>query len=366
MFSKKRKIHFIYTVPRGSVWYRVCNRVLFSLGLPPLYRFGYDWLIPWKKPIRAPHSISYNILQALKNHYCIRFYSMYERGICHVKSGDLILAQPAPRLPDNPPREIDREAITFRTFTSFPDNKKIIIMPYSGDLTYTFWWKDLVRDFGENCLFFSGQIWFDRWEDSPFKDLSIKRKKRLNMGIDLSDYPRYKKIFNPKGQRGYLYVGHSAWYKNTKQLEKIAESLPGYKFGHIGGGKIEGWNKIADFADLTKDFMEKIAQDYDIFINVSSGDPQVTTVLEAMAFGFLVGCTPESGYEYPSIVKLDKDKTSLNIAELIKLQNMEDNDIKSVVEKNMNVLAKNYSWQAVKQEVLDFIKEIDNEHNQSS
>ncbi len=350
-------VHFIYTVPRGSVAYRALGRLLTSVGLPPLHRLGIDVLIPWKRPIRAPHSISFHLLHALQKRYRVRFYSIYEHTVAPVRSGDLVLAQPAPVTTDNPPRQIDKEAVTHRTFYEHPEVKKIIIMPYSGDSLYTAWWKDLVRDHGANCIFLCGKIWIDRWNLSPFKGLSIKRLLRLNMCIDQDEYPLVKSSFNSKGKRGYLYIGHVSWYKNTSQLERIAEAMPEYTFGHIGGGHIRGWEKISEFADLTPQFMAKIAEVYDVFVNCSTADPQATTILEQMCFGFAVACTPESGYTYDSVIPLSTTDTIFNVKQLLKLQNLDQEILLEWSKKNREYARLFHHWEAFSKEIMKYIYE---------
>lgn len=351
-----RTLHFIYTVPRGTIVHRSLNKIASLSGFPPPYRSGSDSFIPWKHPIRAPHSISYHLLKALQKEYDVKFYSIYEHGVCDVKRGDIVLAQPAPELPQNPPERIDRESVTCRTFYEHPEALKIIIMPYSHDHLYTRWWSDLVKDHGRNCIFIAGKIWLDTWSSSPFRDFKIERLMRMDMGLDLKDYPRVKTRYNPPGERGFLYVGHTSWYKNTAELERIAAALPGYRYGHIGGGEIAGWKKIANFADLTPSFMRDIAEEYDIFVNTSSADPQVTTVLEHMAFGFMVAATPESGYSYPSLHALSTRDTDFNCRELKALQEKKETAIEKEVEENLSILRTSHSWERITDDVLRFIR----------
>ncbi len=354
-----RTLHFIYTVPRGNIFHRGLNKFALSTAFfPPPYRSGSDLLIPWKHPIRAPHSISHHLLHALKEEFKVKFYSLYEHGVCDTLPGDIVLAQPAPELPHNPPRSIDKHSITYRTFEEKSGIIKIIIMPYSHDPLYTAWWSEFVRDYGRNCIFISGKHWFDTWNESPFRDFPIQNRMRMDMGIDLTDYPRVKRRYNPPGKRGFLYIGHTSWYKNTPELERIAAAMPGYRYGHIGGGKIEGWSKIADFADLTPAFMRTVAEEYDIFVNTSTADPQVTTVLECMAMGFLVAATPESGYHYPSLHGFSTTDTAANCTVLQALQYMKEGEIEREVAENISLLAKNHSWERISSEVIRFIHSV--------
>lgn len=200
------------------------------------------------------------------------------------------------------------------------------------------------------------EIWARDWQaKSPFADLGDLRKTHLIMGIDAEDYPRVKQSFNPSGKRGYLYIGHTSWYKNTKELERIAESLPGYEFGHIGAGEIKGWKKIADFASLTPQFMSEIAKKYDFFVNVSTADPGATTILEQMCFGFVVACTPETGYEHPSLLRLSTNDTDSNVKILEDLQSLPAEELLKIATANRMVAMEKHSWGQFTKSALDFM-----------
>jgi glycosyltransferase involved in cell wall biosynthesis len=359
-----RTIHFIYTVPRGdTLTRRIIDRAIAMLRIiPPLHRWGIDMLIPWRTPIRAPHSISYHLLHALKAYgreagYRVRFYSMYEKGVCPMKEGDILIATPKQKGSLGTPTDSpDHDSITWRTLEAYPRHKKYIIMPYANDVQLVSWCKELMQKHGEHVIFLAGKIWMDQWDRSPLRDTGIKNILRLDMGIDLAEYPMVKTHFNPKGKRKYLYIGHTAWYKNTAELEHIAAMMPDFEGGHIGNGTIRGWKKIADFADLTPAFMERIAKEYDIFVNTSTGDAQVTTVLEQMCFGFAVACTPESGYAYPSLFKLSTHDTAENIRVLTMIQTMDEQELLARAKENREIARTTHSWKRFCDQVIDFIK----------
>lgn len=177
----------------------------------------------------------------------------------------------------------------------------------------------------------------------------------MDNAIDPNEYPMVKTKFNPKGERKFFYVGHTAWYKNTIEMERLADCMPHFCGSHIGGGIIKGWKKIADFATLTPEFMLRIADEYDIFINTSSGDPQATTILEAICFGFPVACTPETGYNYPSIMKLDVNDTVKNIETLIRMQHMEETELQKLVKSNYTYVLDKHSWKSFLEKITKFM-----------
>lgn len=354
-----RTLHFIYTVPAGTLFHRAWNKVARLGIIPPLYRSGSDFGCHWTHPIRAPHSVSYQILKALQKHYRVKFYSIYEHGVCKTRPGDIVLAQPAPVLPKVPPENIDRQAITYRTFTERADITKIIIMPYSHDATYTKWWSQLVQDHGENCIFISGEPWLASWDTaSPFREFPIKNKLRIDVGLDERDYPRVKKSFNRAGARGIFYVGHTGWYKNTGMLEELARRMPEVSFTHIGQGSIAGFNKRDAFAKLSPEYLASLGETHDIFINVSTGDPNATTILEMTSAGFVVACTPESGYDNPHFIKLSAHDVEKNITEIKKLQTLPEEVLLEKTQENRAYVVERYAWGNITGQVLEFIKRV--------
>ncbi len=359
----KRTIHFVYTVPLGrGIFRRGIDKVFKIFHLTPLHRYGIDFLIPWQHPIRAPHSISYHLLKALKQKGKVRFYNMYEKGKITLGPHDIFIGQPAPAggfSYEGRPDHDDFDSITSQTLRAYKGSvhKKILIMPFANDPLLVSWAKDLAENYADKIILIGGDIWTKNWKDTPFGSIDEKKVFRVDMGIDMKDYPLVKKNFNSKGKRGYLYIGHNAWYKNTKELEKIAERMPGYRFTHIGGAEVKGWNKLANFAALTPEFMSSIAKDHDIFVNTSTADAQATTILEEMCFGMVVAATPESGYSHESLVKLDVSDTDSNVKTLLSLQEKDEKELLDIVHKNRETVKEKHSWESFSAKIVRCLEE---------
>lgn len=351
-------VHFAYTVPRSpSAVRRGFDKIIGKTAgiVPPLYRAGNDAFIPWGTPIRAPHSISYHLLHAFRERGPVKFYSIYEHVRPLLEADDIFIGSPLPVGGFGGTRtdHDDAESVTSQAVRGYLGNKRIVLMPYAHDELLVSWAKELVAA-ADSVIFIGGKIWEERWEElSPFRNIPIKRRTRVDMGIDPIDYPVVKTHFNPRGKRKYLYIGHTAWYKNTAELERIAERIPGFEGAHIGAGKIRGWRKLADFADLTSERMRTIAEEYDIFVNVSTADAQATTILEQMCFGMAVACTPESGYAYDSLTKLSTIDTEHNIRALETLQNADENELLSLSRENRKVALTRHSWDRFCETVCD-------------
>lgn len=323
--------------------------------MPPLYRSGNDLFIPWRQPIRAPHSITYHLLHEFKKFGKVKYYSLYEHRVIDLKPDDILIGLPSQDHGDMPWKKPDDASVMAQTMKKYPDHKQAyIIMPYSNDPLFVGWANEFVMNHGKNLLLLSGKIWFNNWEDSPWKNFPIQQKVRVDMGIEPIDYPAVKKTFNSKGRRGFLYVGHTSWYKNTPQLAKIAAAMPEFRFGHVGLGTIPGWDQISDFADLNAEFMEKICKTYDCFVNVS-WDAQVTTVLEQMCFGLTVACTPESGYECPYLLPLDIHDTDHNTKILREFQQTDEQKLLEIGRLNRQYAIDHHSWKQFTDTVVQFI-----------
>lgn len=359
MKKNKRTIYFVATVPTGGIVRKIINKIIIKTKiLPPLHRCGIDFFIPWKKPLRSPHASSRNILHNLKQFGRVRFYSLYEKGCITLQPNDIFIGHPVAKggfSYESRPEEDERDSVVSNTLRKNRDNhNKYIILPFANDIKLVSWAKDLVENYADKIIIIGGEIWTRDWKNTPFGKVSWDNVLRLDNGIDPEEYPRVKFSFNPPQKRKFLYIGHCGWYKNTKELERIAEQMPGFEGGHIGAGSVKGWKKIADFADLTPEFMSKIAKEYDIFVTVSTADAQATTIMENTCFGFPIACTPETGYEAPSIIRLDTGDTAGNITKLLALKNADEAVLLKYVEENLAYVKKNHSWKTSVDKINDF------------
>ncbi len=359
----KPTVHLVYTVPLGkTLLKRAIIKGLRLAHTTPLHRWATDALIDWQHPIRAPHSITYNLIRAIRARgHSIRLYSLYERGVIRHRPEDIVIAAPLPSggLGVTREREDDRASITSRTIREYPSARNYIIMPYAHDEQYSMLAHDLIGEnnkAGGGAIFIGGKIWERDWKTrSPLADLGDLRKVHVTeMGIDASEYPFVKNRFNPKGKRKYLYIGHTAWYKNTAELERIAERMPEYEFAHIGGGEVKGWKKLTNFAPLTREYVAQLAQEFDIFVSVSTADPQATTIVEQMCFGFAVACTPETGYDYPSLTNLRTGDTEYNVRALLNLQNADEEELRARAHANRRIVEEKHGWGQFTDRILNF------------
>ncbi len=355
----KPTVHIVYKKPRANtIIGKVFDKIGLNVpGIPALWRRGNH--IAWKIPKRHPNSASFNLIGAFKKRGKIKFYDLWEKRAAGIREGDSFIGLPVQVYDGRSWDDPSIDCVTRRTLEKY-NLQGTIIIPYCHDLRYNQSTTGLIEKHGKNLIILSGKYWTDTWDQSPIKGY-VKNLLRVNMGIDPTEYPVIKKSFNPKGKRKYLYIGQSAWYKNTAELERIAAAIPGFEGGYISTGEIKGWKKIASWADLTPAYMEKLAEEYDIFVNVSSADPSPATILENMCFGFVVACTPESSYDYASLTRLHVSDTAFNVKQLLDLQQVDESELFRRAQVNREIAIRDHNWEEITSKIVDFLERVKTE-----
>lgn len=334
------KIHFVYSVPRRQGdfasrfigrYYRISGRLPL---LPVPYRRG--WLPMKPKPLRAPFSITVNLFSYLNERAKTLLYDWEERRIKGMNDGDIILGHPHPN-----PESIVRKA--FDSDISFRARVLIFPMHYGMESINQFALPLLEK--ADIVLGIMGEYWYKGLRDSMFSRWQDKIVP-LDMAIDVYQYPHIKRTFNQPGSRGYLYIGNNRPEKGCGVLSQTMAGMGDLPKGWIGEGPdIPHMKRIAGWADLTPEFMSEIAGTYDIFVNTSVSDANPTTILEAMAWGFPVACTPQSGYvNVPSITSLSTTDIPGNVEALHRMQYADEESLEATVIENRNLVETRYTW----------------------
>lgn len=361
MKSKKRTIYLVATVPMGKTLVRRAFDKLISKAriMPPLHRWGWDWLIPWQKPLRSPHHASRAMLHHFKKLGKVRYYGMNEKGCINLKPDDFFVCLPVPgggfKLNSRPETD-ERDSITSATLRANKDtnHNKLLIIPFANDAKLISWARDLVQNYADKVILIGATWWAKDWEKTVWGDMDRSKFLPIDNAVDTSEYPTIKKSFNPAGKRRFFYLGHDAWYKNTAELERIAATIPGFEGLHIGQGKVKGW-KECGWGGFSAEFLKKLADDYDIFVTVSTADAQATTIMENMCWGFPIACTAETGYVYPSVVRLSTTDTAENIRLLTELQNMDESKLREMASANHRVIQEKHLFGPYMKKISDFI-----------
>ena len=350
-------IHFVYAVPQaGRI--RGLGRALAGYGAlarrlrrPPPYRDG--WLPGLADPLAAPYSITVNLLRALRREARCKLYDWREAGGIEYGPDDIVLGHPHPD-PDTP---IQRAFASDR-----PCRAKVLLFPIHHALPAVNAYALPLLDRADRVLGIMGPYWYDTLAQSVFAPWRHKIT-RLDMAVDAAQYPWVKRRFNPPGRRGYLHIGYNVPEKGPQVLAAAMAGLTEFRRGWIGAGEeIPHIPRLTPFAALTPAYVAGLASDYDVFVNTSVSDANPTTILEAMAWGFAVACTPQSGYyAMPTLSALSVDDARTNIAVLRGLQFAPSETLAEAAAANRRLVETHYTWErfcgTVRQTLAPFLPE---------
>jgi hypothetical protein len=286
----------------------------------------------------APGSITVHLSAYLGRHLPLRLYNLDEVGQIECGPDDIILGHPHP----NP------NTLISQTFASSSRCRmKALMFPMHHAMPAINQFSLSLIDKADKVIGIMGPYWKDTLDRSlfaPWKD----KITSVDMAVDGNDYPFIKRTYNPPGQRGYLYIGSSSDRpeKGCDVLGMTMARLSGFRRGWIGGGpEITGMQRIAAYASLTPEYVASLADTYDFFVNTSLSDANPTTILEAMAWGFPVACTPESGYyNMPTITTLSTTDIDMNTRLLTELQYAPEERLRQISLEGRRLVETHYSW----------------------
>ncbi len=288
-------------------------------------------------PLPAPYSITVQLHRYLAARCDVKLYDWCEKGIIELKPEDILIGHPHP----------DPKTLVQQTLLSGARCQlKALLFPIHHALPEINEYALPLLDRADVVLGIMGPYWYDTLESS-FLARWKEKIVRLDLAVNAAEFPLVKKQFNAPGKRGYLYIGNNRPEKGIEVLSETLEKLSAYPRGWVGGGAdIPHVARIAGYRPLTPEFMAEIAASYDIFLNTSISDANPATILEAMAWGFPVACTPESGYyNMPTIMPLSTTDISANVAALEELQHAPEERLRELSRANRALVETQYTWE---------------------
>lgn len=343
--------HFVYAVPRQKLkeklLHRFCRKLQqFGVPISPFGDRSRPNVSLW--PIKSPFENTKHIFQGLSSLMPTLLYDISEKVRCRFSSDDIFLGHPS--FPYRP----GKKGVTELSLEQSSRPKVVaLISPLHCDVNIQTnhinrpYLEEVGRLLERADILFAimGEYWWDQWPNCAFADW-IPKMVRLDMAVDTDVFPRVKEKFNPPGKRGYLYIGRNDPMKGTDLLSRLSRQLASFRWGWIGPGpNIDGVLRLSAGRSLTSDFMSRIAQDFDIFVSPSRADPNPTTILESMSWGFPVVCTPQSGYYERSYRKnIYHDDFDRSVEVLRALQFADESDLHKMSNDARNVVENEYTW----------------------
>jgi hypothetical protein len=309
---------------------------------------------PHRPRISAPDSIGYQLGQRLAEHHPVKYYDWDESQAIKPAPGDVLIghAHPAPWT-------------CFRRSLKHPGWQRVLMLePYAHGDNFQVAFLDTVIGKCDLFLAITGNYWFESIGKSIFSHWRPK-VVHLDLAVDRQDFPPLRTAFNPAGQRRFLYIGlagksSNTRYKNTEYLTKIARVMPELQIGWLGRGQrkqtIDGLFPLG-FQDFSTESGQRTVASYDFMITVGKADANPTTILEAMAWGLIPVCTPQSGYnDYPGIVNIPLGDVQQAVAILRGLQEMPEVTLCHMQALNWEALDRHFNWDRFAQQVIDAIE----------
>ena len=235
--------------------------------------------------------------------------------------------------------------------------RRVLLQPFVTDLDQIGYVAGVIPHV-ERFVAISGKHWERRLPATCLAGIG-PAFTQLDLAIDCDDFPLLVDTGRPVGRRRFLYVGRDVPMKNLSYLEQIAALRPEWEFVRIGppGPERRGVTYLGAHDFRSPESRDLLAS-FDFAITVGRADANPTTVLEAMAWGLVPVCTPESGYEgYPGITNIPLGDADGAVVVLDRLQGMGDAEVQTLRQANRRRVETEYTWDRFTAVVRDAVLE---------
>jgi glycosyltransferase involved in cell wall biosynthesis len=306
------------------------------------------FVYPHRPRISAPSAVGRKVGERLERRgYEVVHYDIDEARVIRPGPDDVLLGHP-----HEAPWSVFRRSAARSGW-----RRKLLLMPYVHVDDYHVSLADPVVRNCDLFLAITGSTWFETVPSSIAAHW-LPKMVHVDLAVDRADFPRVKTSFNPPGRRRFLYIGHTGWYKNTPYLAELARRLPEFEFAWIGSGEpgIAGLQSHGR-RDFATDEARALVAEHDFLLTVGIGDANPTTVLEAMAWGLVPVCTPESGYTgRQGIVNVPARDAGAAVSVLRLLQEKAERDLFALQAANDADLDDHFNWNRFTNQVVDAIE----------
>lgn len=298
--------------------------------------------------VACPDAIGRHLGAYLARDYPVRLYDHHLHGCVHPQPGDVLIGHPHPG-----PLTI------FRRSARRPGWSRVLALaPYNEDARQV-WFLERALPDCDLYLAITGRFWAARLPVSRFAHWQPKFR-HLDLAVDRADFPPLKTVFNPAGQRCFVYVGQDLPCKNIPYLAALARAMPDSRFEWVGVTDAPAPLQARGFLNFASPAARARMAEYDFMITVGSADANPTTVLEAMAWGLIPVCTPQSGYvNQPGIVNVPLGNMPAAVRVLRELQTCDASRLRIRQQQNWDALDTHFNWERFGREVEDAIRSED-------
>jgi glycosyltransferase involved in cell wall biosynthesis len=286
--------------------------------------------------IATPDVIGRRLGEHLARRHEVALYNWDDLVAIDPAPGDVLVGHPHPV-----PGTVFR-----RSFRRPGWSRRLVLSPYAGDTRQVAFLDPFVRA-ADGYLAITGSWWARRVDETPVAHWA-PRMVHLDLAVDPADFPRVKEQFAAPGRRRILYIGHTGWWKNVGYLSEIARARPDWDVGWLGRGEpaeIPGVEHLG-FRDTSTAETRRLIASYDFLLTVGRADANPTTILEAMSWGLLPFCTPQSGYiDEPGIVNVPLDDLPGALAVLDRWQDAPVGDLEDAQRESLRRLTEHFTWE---------------------
>jgi hypothetical protein len=110
---------------------------------------------------------------------------------------------------------------------------------------------------------------------------------------------------------------------------------------------------------LRGETMERLAAEVDVFLTMGISDANPTTILESMAWGFPVACTPQSGYyRMDEIRELSTTDMDQNLRVLDYFQSADEAELLRQADRARSLVETRFTFERYTRTVLDTLTRL--------
>jgi len=295
----------------------------------------------------TPFAIGNELGRRLQADYPVRFHDWRSTERLDIGPGDVLIGHPH-----------RRRHTAFQQGLATPAlRRRLVLAPYVPDLRQVAWLDPIVS----RCDLFlaiTGRYWFERIAESSLRRWAPKMR-HVDLAVDRARFAPLPRQFNPPGRRRFVYIGHTAHNKNVGYLAALQSACPETRFGWIGRAGRRGIAGVEAFGilDFAQTASRAILSKFDFLLTVGRCDANPTTILEAIAWGLVPVCTPQSGYDgQAGIVNLPLDDLPAAVARLRMLQECPTQELLTLQAEGRAALDSHFHWDRVYAQVRDAIE----------